>query len=139
MRPIIFRAKRVDNGEWVEGSLIELDKNSDYVFICPPYLGASIFPPTQLIRMRSELVIPETVGQYTGLKDKNGKKIFEGDIVRCDILPFLKRVIVEFFDGAFVIKTTDNHIKAPLYHYCHRTEVIGNVFDTPELLEEEND
>ena len=75
MREILFKAKQIDNGKWVEGSLIDLDIDSGYCYIVPPYKKASILPINFLITDRMKLVVPETLCQFTGLCDKNGNKI----------------------------------------------------------------
>lgn len=97
MREILFRGKRTDNGEWVEGGYFK------WVNL------AGEEQPLILVRTESGFsynqVLPETVCQFTGLTDKNGVKIFEGDIVSTDIeRPYL---IVEFRDGCFMFNCND--------------------------------
>lgn len=137
-REILFRGKRVDNGEWVEG------------FYCPrPYshfpCEPSIFPIATIDKEWYGIeVILETVGQYTGLNDKNGVKIFEGDIVTVENpnISDDEYGIVKFDnDGAMFIVEFDtftvdfgNNIDG------NQCEIIGNIFDNPELLKgEENE
>ena len=74
MRENLFKAKRIDNGEWVEGSLIDLDIDSGYCYIVPPYKKASILPINFLITDRMKLVAPETLCQFTGLATRTGRK-----------------------------------------------------------------
>lgn len=118
MREILFRGKRVCNGKWVFGSFV-----SPNMITAP--MGEEIYG--------SDIVDPETVGQYTGLTDKNGKKIFEGDIMsgRGDTYK------VMFNKGVFWIK--NSHYITRLYVAIHIEkidEVIGTIYDNPELLEE---
>ena len=127
MREILFRGKRIDNGEWVYGNLnygtIEITsiKGSYYIsdFDVNPW-DKKFYP-----------VIPESVGQYTGLTDKNGKKIFEGDII---FDPELKENhIVMFDEGGFC--TEEMFLQFYLCFDEMEVEVIGNIYDNPELLE----
>ena len=124
MREVVFRGKRIDNGEWIEGYY------AGYDLICPnepestynatgDYYGQT--PYVGFIE-----VDPETVGQYTGLKDKNGKRIFEGDIVRIDG----KNYEVQYLFGQFFVG-----INMPIAYKRFGCEVIGNIHDNPELLE----
>ena len=146
MREILFRGKRVDNGEWVEGSLIKVDwRNKPTTY--------SIMPtrPTAC----NYIVDPETVGQYTGLTDKNGVKIFEGDILRGFEYPFCSNINGEFnyfaeivwFDdssafGIYTFKNPKSNVRGISegntdyleYFNADKWEVIGNIHDNPELL-----
>lgn len=87
MREYLFRGKRVDNGEWVEGGIIPLDTDSGYIFIAEPFLSASTLPVHEIVKHHMHLVIPESVGQYTGMNEfvvtdrSYNKPLFEGDIV----------------------------------------------------------
>ena len=131
MREILFRGKRLDNGEWVEGNLFILKQyqsDIDHYYILPTNtvcLFCDIF-------YYAVEVDPSTVGQHTGLCDnKNGKKIFEGDIV----LRFGCCYKVCFENGQWV--AVDNYgFWIDLYAGVTYT-VIGNKWDNPELLEDE--
>ena len=137
MREIIFRGKRIDNGEWIEGSYIHLNVNAD--FICQ---GRSF---NSLIPIKLE-VIPSTVGQYTGLTDKNGKKIFEGDIVAQNWYDHdepsddsFGEVVFCEYDCSFSVMDIQKDGIVPLgrcHAYHWEAEVIGNIHDNPEVLKE---
>lgn len=120
MREILFRGKREDNGNWIQGSLFTRI-NDAYII------------PLPTITSKSK-VDPDTVGQFTGLTDKNGKKIFEGDIV--DALD-----IFGHWDGSGIVnwnETFNGWYMGKSSMYCDRIatyEVIGNIHDNPELIE----
>lgn len=125
MREILFRGKRVDNGEWVFGSYIE----HEHAIVYP----TDISPDGATLFCEGAEIIESTVGQYTGLTDKNGKKIFEGDIVvKNGGVPLL----VCFEDFMWQMVYINNEYKHRLENEDNKKwEVIGNIYDNPELLE----
>ena len=132
MREILFRGKRIDNGEWVEGNLFVPDKMD---FRKPP---TEILMGTNIVRISYE-VDPETVGQYTGLKDKNGKRVFEGDICQHEKTG---RTISVSWHGTMAgyvwsKRIEDSHLFdfGELFRVHDKYAVIGNIHDNPELLE----
>lgn len=137
MREILFRGKRRDNGEWVYGSLFVGFQKS---YICPEAIAMYNFDGALCLGGFVE-VYPETVGQYTGMKDKNGKRIFEGDILRWTGEDGeTGKVIVIFAGGSYLLKCVEVlDAPADLFDEFDRggqtLEVIGNIHDNPELLE----
>ena len=144
MREILFKAKQIDNGEWIEGSLIDLDIDSGYCYIVQPYKKASILPIIFLITDRMKLVDPETLCQFTGLCDKNGNKIWENDI--CDRKEKYPEVVKMTngdwtLDYSYALGRDYGNSYCNLGFYVNErkcVEVIGNIFDNPELLQEES-
>lgn len=129
MREYLFRGKRTDNGEWVEGYL-NYNKPRNQYYIMD---DVNAFPIP---------VHKESVGQYTGMNDKNGRKIFERDIIRLD--EYIKSTfdindgVVKYGWGGFYIGdfSTLNSLNAlATFDGVLRGEVIGNVFENADLLE----
>nr|WP_314698864.1 YopX family protein [uncultured Prevotella sp.] len=144
-REILFRAK--GSGNWRYGSYVHFDKKpindccnnkyKDFIVTNGVY-GEHYFPITELF----------SLGQYTGVKDKNGNKIFEGDIVRFSyITDGIESIEIEclakvvFEDGSFMIKCVKGHVHNSMQralfamdYFNIKVEVIGNVTDNPELM-----
>lgn len=133
MREIAFRGKRIGTGEWIEGYLVV----SGYSFYIAPWISRCTSDRDGNLLGNFIEVDPDTVGQYTGMADKNGKKIFEGDLLRVgsSTIPLL----VEFANFSWECTRKDRW-----EFFCHRLEeesgkyeVVGNIHDNPELLEGE--
>lgn len=125
MREILFRGKEErENGEWIEGFYERYNKTHRIVV---EYIvnGACISVP--------HFVAPETVGQYTGIKDKNGVKIFEGDVV--DILTENEEIGVVCWDEAGFIINADGFVLDFQNHLGGSdVSVVGNIYDNPDYL-----
>lgn len=141
MREIKFKAKRIDNGEWVYGYLREIwGENERRFTICP----ARRFESDGFTDLDEVEVDKETIGQYTGLKDKNGKEIWEFDIVKAPLLdPIFGDIIkdsfcnaeITFNKGSFVVSYYKRDRNIYLSDLCDKIEVIGNIFDNKDLLQ----
>jgi uncharacterized phage protein (TIGR01671 family) len=127
MREILFRGKRVSNGEWVVGYLI----HDEFCNTQTPYIGYLTIDGCNVAD-----VIPETVGQYTGLTDKNGKKIFEGDIVNIYYPEtIVENTVIKYIGASFYGDRFDDTWELDDYY---QLEIIGNIHDNIELLGENN-
>ena len=134
MREILFRGK-MDDGEWVYGSFC-MDALEQFNGMCGVDGFIRLYDKA-IGKMQTYEVDRETVGQYTGLKDKNGKRIFEGDIVRCGTGRICK--VVFFISpgvSGFDLIPIGGFDEPPPHKWSlfSDTEVIGNITDNPELL-----
>lgn len=128
MREILFRGKRVSNGEWVNGNLFIPDLPDTPTQIC---IG------TNVVRISYD-IDPQTVGQYTGLKDKNGTKIYEGDVIAYDNNRYSYIVRWDEERCGFYAKMREFDDYDYLGNFWSKfSEVIGNIHDNPELLGDE--
>jgi uncharacterized phage protein (TIGR01671 family) len=164
MNEILFRGKRIDNGEWIKGFYCQVADESDG----GTRIKQTILVPTFLCQSGFKLleVDSETIGQYTGLTDKNGRKIFEGDIVRlfdisvgeivqeCGAFGIGCRKQIDYDYLASEIAPVTGNNNTPMFCYNDNfvslwelwwnyneesdeisvIEVIGNIYDNPELL-----
>lgn len=131
MREILFRGKSKDNEEWVYGDLIQTRfKHGVYI----EFYDKSFIPAKHIFKQ----IIPDTVGQYIGMTDKNGVKIFEGDVV----------IGRKGYTGNPHYPIKEQRFAVKYEHECYRElcdtdyyefEVIGNIHDNPDLLEAQHE
>lgn len=159
MREILFRGKRVDNGEWITGYYAKQSNHACFAHEMKytHFIFKDVFMDFGLGGLCETEVDPESVGQYTGLTDKNGKKIFEGDIVITQpfsdksfsrkkykrhvgvvgycVSHFKNSSYEQDYEGKWTINMTDydgyGYFKWGEFFEC---EVVGNIHDNPELL-----
>ena len=131
MRPIKFRGKRINGGEWVESMTISygtIKRKMNDVFF-------------EIYANKWVGVIPETVGQFIGMIDINGKEIYEGDIVRIDDIHPIASIVYETKNASFDLQWLgkDKDDVCMCYLSCYTDcgiEVIGNIHDNPEFVNE---
>lgn len=138
MREILFRGKREDNNEWVYGFLSKSRGNNHFLSLCIDYEENGV--------MLSSIVEPETIGQYTGLSDKSGVKIFEWDIIKSHgndsyVIKYGEYIprnycLARYYDKptiGFYAYDGERCFQLSTNSRCY--EVIGNIHDNPELAE----
>lgn len=149
-RKQLFRGKRTDNGEWIEGYHGCFNGVHHYISTGKIYITKG-YPEYE-----HYYVISETVGQYTGLTDKNGKKVFEGDIAKYNTIAKNEKIVYGVIryrntyeqyrshnPCGYIIdwqknNSTGRTLREDLPFWCDsisNMEVIGNIHDNPELLE----
>ncbi len=161
MREILFRGKRTDNGEWVNGYYVyDCAHNAHFIFknqlVCPNCINDRRIDYS----LCDYEIDPETLCRFTGLKDKNGNRIWENDVVSCEhakypednpsevypLLPdpirYKRSYVVEFINTGssygYRLRNRSIHFMITgnvIYNY--KVKVIGNIFDNPELLEKQ--
>ena len=156
MREILFRGKRKSDNEWIDGYYVQVedfldDKRHNLIF----EIDSVAYPDNEIVG--SNGICPNTLGQYTGSTDKNGVKIFEGDILSCDDYPYTSDGNQNYYaeivwldeNAAFGLYTFKNPMSKVrgVSEGCDYIddftsdvwEVIGNIYDNPELLGGDSD
>lgn len=149
MRQIKFRGKRLDNGEWVYGDLLHIaggcliyfGSNTD---TAEPDIESNSPVAVELFNEEVAVVAPDTVGQFAGPTDKNGRKIYEGDIITVkgryprvvlwDKMMWALMLTEYYHDKVFWVMNLQHPGVDWWEEYSDEIEVIGNIHDNPELL-----
>ena len=141
MREILFRGKRLHDNKWIYGNFVSDCEGNPHLieprFFCEDGHHLQYEDNTDT----PGFIIPETVGQYTGLTDKNGVRIFEGDIVRtkygriCKVVWFAPQLCWDLYP----LESKSNAPDTYDLFKSENLEVIGNIYDNPEILKEGNE
>ena len=133
MREIEFRGKNINTCEWIYGSLVVRDYTGYTSYIIVSDDAFDWVDPYRNFEVKSK-----TIGQFTGLYDRNNSKIFEGDIVKLHLAYSLFIGVVYYEDCFFIVRGHYDNEKEKNIFYLSKTiekEIIGNIYDSPELLE----
>lgn len=141
-REIKFRAKRIDNGEWDYGyyvvhhiALTDVNKDTNQIVRVGTKVVHTLFNDQRTDNNGYHKDInPDTLGEFTGLLDKNGKEIYEGDIVHNDDASI--RYVVEWQHTGFAMKLVGSKLSFDGSYFHPTTTVIGNIHDNPDLVKE---
>lgn len=135
MREIVFRGKDINNKGWVYGALVQ--QQDDPLREKTLIISYSNYQYGDFSEAVIHEVDPETVGQYTGFVDKNGKKIFEGDIL--SIYNSKAFLFAVEWNNQYVLKCTTNGVSDNIFNVIESpedVEVVGNIYDNPELIKD---
>ncbi|EGH1152285.1 TPA: hypothetical protein H9347_002324 [Listeria monocytogenes] len=132
MREIEFRAKRIDNGEWVYGNLMQFEDSATFIF-ADERKGASTLTYAHFIINNMHAIDEKTIGQYTERQDINNNKIFEKDIATCQFFDKKITGVIEFIEYMWAVNDRKNQRLYQLNEVSN-IEVVGNVEENPELL-----
>jgi uncharacterized phage protein (TIGR01671 family) len=137
-REILFRGKRVDTNEWVYGYYVCLNEAKHFIYTGYAETDCGNYYPDYYE------VIPETVGQYICMSDKHGTKLFEGDVIDIEYVDFTRRYWVKYKEDRawYALEPVPRRfVDEWLDHdtITYSSEIIGNIYDNPELYEVTND